>query len=195
MSAEPQIDIRAPLASAAERHVHEVFCAEAQAAMVELAHHYRFDVLSTSMLREPTDLTGHQVAAIIGFAGPGLGGTLAMRAPAMVVMQCLPLDVSDPEVHVLGDWMAELTNQLLGRTKNKLIRCGATLQITHPTHAVADSLIVLRCDRARTSWIAIETTAGPLLVMVELHVAADFEFHAPAADAVVAHAEGELLLF
>ncbi|HWB82110.1 MAG TPA: hypothetical protein VG755_44410, partial [Nannocystaceae bacterium] len=91
--------------------------------------------------------------------------------------------------------IAELANQLLGRTKNKLIRFGTTLQITPPTYAVADALIVLGCDPARTSWIAVDTTAGPLLVMVELHAADDFAFQECEPAGAVAHAEGELLLF
>lgn len=181
--------------STAERRAHGVFCGEVRNAFVELAQHYRFDVASTDMMDRPSEIPGHQVAGIIGFAGPGFGGTLAIRAPSMVVLQCLPIFVRDPGVQVLGDWIAELANQLLGRTKNKLIRFGTTLQITPPTYAVADALIVLGCDPARTSWIGVETTAGPLLVMVELHAAADFAFQECEPPGVVAHAEGELLLF
>ncbi|MBC8068679.1 MAG: chemotaxis protein CheX [Deltaproteobacteria bacterium] len=183
--------------SAAERAAHEIFQVEVAAALVELAKHYQIDVVRWGPVTDPAAIVGHQVAGIIGFAGEGFGGTLAIRAPSMVVRSCLPVADAGPEPHVLGDWIAELANQLLGRTKNKLIRYHSTFQITPPTYAVADELLVIGCDRGRTSWLSVTTHAGPLLVMVELHVAPDFTFVAASDpnDATLVHAEGELMLF
>lgn len=192
--AEP---ITAPMtaAFAGERQAQQLFCSEVSEAMVELARHYRLEVQRSAIASDPIELVGHQVAGIIGFAGPGFGGTLAIRAPSMVVRSCLPIAVRDPDITVLGDWIAELANQLVGRTKNKLIRYRTTFQITPPTYAIADELLVLGCDRARTSWISFSTNVGALLVMVELHASADFALMPAEPEGVVAHAEGELLLF
>lgn len=181
--------------SEAERRAHEVFCTEVGAAVIELARHYQFDVERSEHVAVPAELNGHQVAGIIGFAGAGFGGTLAMRAPSPVVRRWLPISITEPDVRDLGDWIAELANQLLGRTKNKLIRLGATFQITPPTYAVADELLVLGCDPQRTSWIEASTAAGPMLVMVELHSAPDFAFRHVEVAGAVAHAEGAMLLF
>lgn len=183
--------------SDAESRVHALFRREVGAALAELAEHYRFDVLRSSPVTEPAPMTGHQVAGIIGFAGDQFGGTLAVRAPSTVVRSCLPIDMAGPDVQQLGDWIAELTNQLLGRTKNKLLRHRTSFQLTPPTYAIADELLVLGCDRGRTSWLSVTTSAGPLLVMVELHVPEDFTFadDSDDIDSDVAHAEGELMLF
>lgn len=180
--------------SQAERRAHETFRAEVGAAMSELAQHYGFDGETSAHTEAPTELRGHQVAGIIGFAGDGFGGTLAIRAPSTVVRRWLPISITEPGIHQLGDWTAELANQLLGRAKNKIIRLGTTFQITPPTYAIADELLVLGCDPQRTSWIEQSTTAGPMLVMVELHATADFAFQV-GNPGVVPHAEGDLLLF
>lgn len=193
--------MRAPItasmnaASAGEQETHRMFCEEVRESMVELAAHYSLEVRRSATESEPLELVGHQVAGIIGFAGQGFGGTVAIRAPSIAVRACLPIAVVNPEIHVLGDWIAELANQLVGRTKNKLIRYRTSFQITPPTYAIADELLVLGCDRAKTSWISLETNVGALLVMVELHASDEFALMAAEPDGVIAHAEGELLLF
>jgi CheY-specific phosphatase CheX len=179
----------------AEHRAHEIFCGEVGAAIVELAHHYELDVERSAQVSVPASMDGHQVAGIIGFAGNGFGGTLAIRAPSTVVRRCLPSAVVEAGVDVLGDWIAELANQLIGRTKNKLVRFGETFQITPPTHAIADELLVLGCDPKRASWIEARTTAGPMLVMVELHCRPGFAFRSVEIPGPVAHAEGAMLLF
>jgi hypothetical protein len=181
--------------SDAERRAHGIFCAEVGAAIGELAQHYRFDVESAEPVSVPTELKGHQVAGILGFAGEGFGGTLAIRAPSIVVRRWLPISIAEPGAHALGDWIAEIANQLLGRTKNKLIRYGATLQITPSTYAIADELLVLGCDPQRTSWIEAETPAGPMLVMTEFHSLPNFAFKPADVEGAVAVAEGAMLLF
>lgn len=175
-----------------ELRAHEVFRAEVHDALVELAEHCGLVVERSGHAETPTEPRGHQVAGIIGFAGEGFGGTVAIRASSSVVRRCLPsaAEVSPGE---LGDCIGELSNQLLGRAKNKVLRFGVRFGLTPPTYAVANELLVLGCDPQRTSWIEISTDAGPMLAMVELHGAFDVDLH--IAEPIVAHAEGDMLLF
>jgi CheY-specific phosphatase CheX len=164
-------------------------------AAVELLDHYGVIVHGIERCTEPRDIRGHQVAGIIGFAGAHLGGTVAVRGPSSLVRGCLPIASAGLDVNVVGDWIAELANQLVGRTKNKCLRYGVSFQITPPTYAVANELLVLGCDYVRTAWLHVESSAGPLLVMLELHTGPEFTLaiveHEPAA----VQAEGELTLF
>lgn len=189
------IEVR-PIPTDAERSAHRLFCDEVTAALVDLAGHYGLDATDVRSLVEPCRIEGHQVAGIIGFAGPGLGGALAVRVASTVARSCLPVAAvgAGSDTHALGDWIAELANQLLGRAKNKLVRYQQGFHVTPPTFGAADDLAVLGCDPARTSWLAVITPAGPLLVMVELHTSPDFVF-TPVADGTVARTEGELLIF
>lgn len=179
----------------AERATHEIVCENLSAAIVELVGDYGLDAGPVHVLPEPSCIEGHQVAGIIGFAGPHLGGTLAIRAASETVRRCLPVrSVAALDTQAVGDWIAELANQLIGRTKNKLLRYDVTFQLTPPTFAAANELLVLGCDGARTSWLSVTTSAGPWLAMLELRSDPHLTL-ALVSDGSVAYAEGEMLLF
>src|SRR5205809_4308547 len=52
------------------------------------------------------------LTAVIGFTGPGLRGTCILASTEQ------PLSRSNPVSGSLRDWIAELSNQLIGRVKN-----------------------------------------------------------------------------
>jgi CheY-specific phosphatase CheX len=165
-------------------------------AIRELTHDYAIALVDLERVDERTEIRGHQVAGIVGFTGPGLGGMLAIRATTDTVRSSLPIaPPGGADAAALGDWIAEIANQLIGRTKNKLLRYGTTLEITPPTQARADDLLVLGCERARTTWIYAGTTVGPFLVMFELRAEPGLELHHVAGCDAVAVAEGDLMLF
>ncbi len=165
------------------------------ASVVDLLDHYGIAVHGIEPSTQPREIRGHQVAGIIGFAGAHMGGTVAVRSPSSLVRECLPIAGAAAEVNVLGDWIAELANQLVGRTKNKCLRYGTSFRITPPTYAVANELLVLGCDHARTSWLNVTSSAGPLLAMLELHTTAEFELVLVEREPTAVQAEGELTLF
>ena len=79
-------------------------------------------------------MTG-QVATFIGFGGALLRGTLTLVAPYALLHDAYPIpprggaQVSEAEVL---DWSGELSNQLLGRIKNKLAARGVELMASTP---------------------------------------------------------------
>jgi CheY-specific phosphatase CheX len=65
---------------------------------------------------------------IVGFTGDQMRGAVLLASSAEPLGRTLPsTDAS------LREWIAELSNQLLGRIKNKLIRHGVTLHMSTPT--------------------------------------------------------------
>jgi CheY-specific phosphatase CheX len=88
------------------------------------------------------------MGASIGFAGPELRGALVLISTRKLVRFALPPEVQDrTSDEQLADWMGELSNQLLGRIKNKLIAFGVTLSMGTP--AVMLGLDLARKDRHR----------------------------------------------
>jgi hypothetical protein len=134
-----------------------------------------------SVQTEEVSLTG-----VIGFTGPGIWGMCLLAADRE------PLRASNPSEGSLRDWMAELSNQLAGRLKHKLIERGAVVYITTP--------IVLRGARIEPMPRRHMTPryftggGGSLSLWVEVDTAPDFKLDKKAL-AEEAADEGDALLF
>jgi hypothetical protein len=64
---------------------------------------------------------------VVGFTGEQLRGTLLLATSSEPLGRTSPLRDSS-----LREWIAELSNQLLGRIKNKLLAHGVTLHLSTP---------------------------------------------------------------
>ncbi len=137
----------------------------------------------TSELPQPS----RQLCGILGFTGDHLCGSVVLSATPEAI------SCSNP----IGDgatrgWIAELTNQLVGRFKNALFRGGIEVamsipvvltatQLTPLPHTQANPIVLLVGGGAVTIWLEIEAEAG--LALTE-----------PSAESMIA-AEGEAMLF
>jgi CheY-specific phosphatase CheX len=137
---------------------------------------------------EQHDNTGPQrhdlsFTGIIGFTGQGVSGTCVLGATE-TVMQSMP-GGGQPR-----DWIAELSNQLAGRLKAKLIGLGVTVYITTP--------VVLRGTRIEpvpkngTAPSVFRTVEGTVVLWIQVETSPDFTQSAPGEACV---AEGEAILF
>lgn len=128
---------------------------------------------------------GRSLSGIIGFTGQTITGMCLVDATEA------PLAASNPTGGSLRDWVAELSNQLAGRLKHKLLAMGVEVYITTP--------IVLRATRIeplpRTSMMPriFHTDNGLVKLWVEVETSPDFQMVPGAAEEAVA--EGETLLF
>jgi len=125
------------------------------------------------------------LTGVIGFTGPGIWGMCLLAGDKE------PLRASNPIEGSLRDWMAELSNQLAGRLKHKLIARGAVVYVTTP--------IVLRgariepLPRRHLTPRVFKGGGGTLSLWVEIETAPDF---ALAKDVIEETAnEGDALLF
>lgn len=145
-----------------------------------------YGVSLTSQSHEGLSLGENALTSIVGFTGAGLTGMCLVSASDRLLVASNPAGAGS-----LRDWIAELSNQLAGRLKHKLLAQGVEVYITTP--------IVLRAARIepmpRTplSPRSFKNDQGAIGLWVEVDSAPDFKFEPGAAGEAVA--EGETLLF
>ncbi len=101
--------------------------------------------MSLESAGDPRALGDVLYCGVIGFTGDGIRGNVVLAGSSAALDQSNPIPGSR-----VRDWIGELTNQLIGRIKNRLIKHGVEVYITTP--------IVLRGKQ-----IALETSdASPL---------------------------------
>jgi len=122
-------------------------------------------------------------SGIVGFGGPGIRGACILAASEKPILQSNPVDGS------LRDWIAELSNQLVGRIKNKLLAHGTEVYVTTPVVLRGEHLAPM--PRRELPPLSFKTDGGSVFVWIELETAADFVLGPPSQ----AIAEGEAVLF
>lgn len=146
---------------------------------------------------EPAANAGTMVAGIIGFTGEQFGGIVAVQTSPKVVFDTVPPAIRSrmTEERVVLDWVGELANQLLGRTKNKMLRYSASYQMSPPTAVSGHELNVVPAESSGSQWLRIATETGEIYLMIDFRTEGELML-SPSDDANrVAAAEGDLMLF
>ncbi|MBC8067929.1 MAG: chemotaxis protein CheX [Deltaproteobacteria bacterium] len=178
-----------------ERSNADVVLPQLGAAARELLVAYGLEVGEPEPFAGPCGADETHVAAMMGFMGDACEGVLAIQAPTNLIDACAQIPGSiagDPAA--LADWIGELTNQLLGRMYNKLLSYERITRMTRPMFAAPGELGGAGPDRVRTTWLRVPTSAGHVLVVLELHAAAALVRCSEAEQPIPMH-EGELALF
>jgi hypothetical protein len=142
---------------------------------------------------------------VIGFTSDCIAGTLLLVAPFELLASCRPtphlpgkLSTSSAADWILvRDWSMELTNQLLGRIRNRLNEYGFWLEARVPTAVSGPALLI--AIRARNCTPLQFATPGrqALRIWFDAKTGARFDMaaarmrNAPAPQ----HKEGDLILF
>jgi hypothetical protein len=178
-----------------ERSNADVVVPQLGAAVRELLVAYGLEVGEPEPFAGPCGSDDTHAAAMMGFMGGACEGVLAIQAPKNLLDACAPTpgSIAD-DAAALADWIGELTNQLLGRLYNKLINYERITRSTRPMFAPPGELGGEGPDRARTTWLRVPTSAGDVLVVLELHAAAAL-VQCSDADQCIAMREGELAIF
>lgn len=155
----------------------------AEEAVTSLFEAYGVRLVSVPTLSAPS----HKVllSGVIGFTGPGIRGTCILAATEK------PIHASNPIEGSLRDWIAELSNQLVGRIKNKLLTYGAEVYITTPVVLRGEHLAPL--PRHELEPLAFATEGGSVFVWIELETAPEFVLEPLPEPAGIS--EGDALLF
>jgi hypothetical protein len=98
-------------------------------ATVELLRAYGVTAAPTKVAVVPGDFS---CAAAVGFTGANMRGSLLIAVPGEISKRTCPLPS-----HAYRAWVAELSNQLLGRVKSKLLSYGVELHVTIPVNIPA----------------------------------------------------------
>jgi hypothetical protein len=135
----------------------------------------------------PKALENH-LAGLTTFAGNGLSGTLALLVPEEVVVLAKdhPGSVCNP-----SDWTRELTNQLIGRIKNRLAQFQVVLRAGFP-NAMTGSSMPPRGRQKPFAVYGFTTLRGQ--VVVTLTGSVDFSVF-QYSGLVNAANEGDIILF
>jgi hypothetical protein len=107
---------------------------------------------------------------VIGFVGDGLRATCLLGAQQRLV------EASCRAGNRPRDWIAELSNQLAGRVKMKLMACGANVRLTTPLTLSGIQLTPL--PRLGQDPMSFRSERGSALVWLELETEGSFSLAA-----------------
>ncbi|MFO0725223.1 MAG: chemotaxis protein CheX [Myxococcota bacterium] len=132
------------------------------------------------------------VSAIIGFTSANIRGNLLVSSPHDFLKRWVEQMTEGPAVDdQLHDWVGELSNQLLGRFKRKLLSRGVEIEMTPPSIVVGSNVRLRSPSRARR--VEVELTRPGFDCALDLEV--DDGFEIPEADsAAMPIGEGDLML-
>jgi CheY-specific phosphatase CheX len=123
-------------------------------------------------------------SGVMGFVGETVRGTCLFAAPQTTILAAAPASA------VLRDWVGELSNQLVGRLKSKLMARGATIGLSTPVVLCGVRLSPL--PRTGVDPVVFRSTSGRVLVWLEVEVEASFKL---GEERALKANEGELLMF
>jgi hypothetical protein len=127
------------------------------------------------------------LSGVIGFAGRDVRGTLLLAMTGEL------LEELRPGADFMRDWIAELSNQLLGRFKNQLLRYGTEIYGATPSVLRGELLTPLQPSCALAGH-CFDSARGRACVWLDTEIREGFSLQEPSAEAV-AEAEGAALLF
>jgi CheY-specific phosphatase CheX len=155
-----------------------------------------FSELAEDDQRAPSATGPDTIVASIGLAGVDFRGALVIHAPPAFFQRSYPASlkrtvISDAQ---MIDWAGEISNQLLGRLKNRLCQFGLDFAISTPTVVRGDKLVL---NAAIPSSVQHGLRVGEARADIVLNVAHDSggPLLPASGQPQVASLEGEALLF
>ncbi len=133
-----------------------------QSSAVDLFHSCGLAVapLDRSRVRDD-ELKFHELTALVSFTAPGFTGSLIVAVPS----EAFALIKQDPARPYSGrDWVREMTNQLLGRIKGRLLQFGVTLHAGLPSVIGRESLERQRLRGPAFASYGFRTLRGEIIV-------------------------------
>jgi hypothetical protein len=130
---------------------------------------------------------GRELCGILGFTGDHVCGSVVVSATPEAIASSNPIGDG-----ATRSWVAELTNQIVGRFKNTLLRCGVEVVMSIPVVLTASHLTPM--PQAPLAPLRLAVGTGFLTLWLEVEVDPDLVLAEPSADMNIA-VEGETLLF
>lgn len=135
--------------------------------------------------------------AMLSMTNPEVRLSIALQTERTVLEDSFPSEETMHDDRVLQDWIGELSNQLSGRMKNKLLPFGCCLDLGIPTVIQGENL---HLDLPRRSEISQHTfiTESGQAILISLTTLVDPDFRLVEQDISAATEvldEGEMLFF
>ena len=136
------------------------------------------------------------LCSVIGFTGRDVRGTLVLALTEELSGLSNPIAGANPDAGAdrvtQRDWVGELSNQLLGRIKIELLRCGVEIYLNLPAVLLGQHLAPL--PRAQLKPLKFTLANGAAAVWIEVDARPGFKIEAAGA-ADQGPAAGDALLF
>lgn len=161
-----------------------------EGSLRELFLEYSLEVLQVAPCAPPGDQPEQQLAAIIGFTAERYVGSLVLVCHQDLVVTTLPPELARTP-RLIRDWLGELSNQLLGRAKNRMLAFGSSFRLSPPT-TLSGRELTLETGCETTSWFSVATSEGPFQFAFDFRADADLCFERTEADVPT---EGDVVLF
>jgi hypothetical protein len=157
-------------------------------AAVDLFHSYSIALAPLAHTYRPGELQLPEVAAFIDFQAPSFAGTLYLCCP----FDLIPDGGNANRKATAEDWVRELTNQLLGRIKKRLLQSNVDLKAGLPKTGNSE-LIQRHFVRVKNPKLyEFRTLRGPVVLLIDGTVSDSVvSYSGTAANA----SEGDIILF
>jgi hypothetical protein len=160
-----------------------------QSSTVELLHSYGLPVAPGGRLETVPRTHLYESVGIIGFDAPKVAGRLTLSIPTAIFDAYTS---GRSQRTTLPDWTRELTNQLMGRLKNRLLQFQVKLRTHLPIVLSGDALERQRNPMVTEICYSFRALRGEVIVTVDPSLATAVLAY---SNANVVAQEGELILF
>jgi CheY-specific phosphatase CheX len=142
-----------------------------------------------------TDLPGSAtVAGVIGFSGEEIRGSVLLASTEALFARATPPRARGEHGGREREWAAELTNQLLGRLKNRLYGRGVVLSASTPTALSGGALAVASAATQQVRAYAFRNDDAEIWVRIDV-VDEGVDLTTTRDDGAEAAREGDILIF
>ena len=136
-------------------------------------------------------LRSAKLISSIGFSSDALGGSLLLAVTDDLLAKTLP--ASDAS---LADWSGELSNQLLGRLKNQLLKYGVVVNLALPVVVSGGEFKLPGRRRPHTRHVGFVSEWGRVFIHTEMELCANAQLvRQPETAGAASMDEGEFVLF
>ncbi len=157
-----------------------------QTSTIELFRSYEVAIAPSSTYTNLSTLEPDTVGAAIAFTGTEITGELVLAVPAAILKS-----MGHTERLRAQDWVRELTNQLLGRVKNRLMRYDVRLRAGVPS-ALDISALRTRLDSGSSRVYHFRSLRGSVFIALRGNLGPD-KLRFKGSDG--GPEEGELVVF
>jgi len=149
--------------------------------------------------QEQAEKQRYGLAGIIGFTGDQVKGSLLLASTVEMIAATFPVKVASgaSTEDALVDWTGELSNQLLGRIKNRLLPHGVSFALSIPVSLSGADLEQSRLVKPSLRRFALRGNGGAVHICLEAQLRGDLQLRTEPVSSTevdVVH-EGDMLLF
>ncbi|NOY26406.1 MAG: chemotaxis protein CheX [Oligoflexia bacterium] len=134
------------------------------------------------------------IASVIGFTGEGLAGALGLATTDPTLATLYARSMGSPgDLAAHSDWLRELSNQVLGRLKGRLLTKGYAIHLAIPQSVRGMSLVPNESRRSHIAWTVLTSPAGVVLAWLDLETSDAMA--AEAGPSVAPSESGDVIIF